>query len=57
MKIMRIHDIDFTRDCKGVFNKRDVIKLLVREHDFIKQENPNPYDNPIIINNFKLLIQ
>ena len=50
-----IHDIDFTRDYKGVFNKRDVIKHLVREYNFVKQGNPNPDDNPVIINNSQLV--
>ncbi|KAK8888556.1 hypothetical protein M9Y10_033287 [Tritrichomonas musculus] len=51
-----IHDIDFTRDYKGVFNKRDVIKHLVNEHNFVKQGDTNPDDNPVIINNSQLPI-
>ena len=50
-----IHDIDFTRDYKGVFNKRDVIKHLVHEYNFVKQGNPSPDDNPVIINNSQLV--
>ena len=46
-----IHDIDFTRDYKGVFNKRDVIKHLVHECDFVKQGKPNPDGMPVIIDN------
>ena len=50
-----IHDIDFTRDYKGVFNKRDVIRHLVGEHNFVKLENTNPDDNPVIINKSQLV--
>ena len=53
--LVYIHDIDFTRDYKGVFNKRDVIRHLVGEHDFIKQGDTNPDDNPVIINNSQLV--
>ena len=50
-----IHDIGFTRDYKGVFNKRDVIRHLVGEHNFVKLENTNPDDNPVIINKSQLV--
>lgn len=46
-----IHDIDFTRDYKSVFNKRAVIKHLVHECDFVKQGKPNPDGMPVIIDN------
>ena len=48
-----IHDIDFTRDYKGVFNKRDVVKHLIQEHGFVKQGKENPHNNPVIIDNSK----
>ena len=50
-----INDIDFTRDYKGLFNKSGVIKHLVGEHDFVKYGDPNPYDNPVIINNSQFI--
>lgn len=50
-----IHDIDFTRDYKGVFNKRSVIKHLVHEYGFVKQGKSNPEDNPVIIDNSQLV--
>ena len=50
-----IHDIDFTRDYKGVFNKEDVIKYLVNEHDFVEEGNSNPNNEPTIINNSRLV--
>ena len=47
-----IHDIDFTRDYKGVFNKKQVIKHLVDNHGFVEQEDVHgDVDDPVIINN------
>ncbi|KAK8836650.1 hypothetical protein M9Y10_037586 [Tritrichomonas musculus] len=46
-----IHDIDFTRDYKGVFNKEDVIKHLINNHNFVQEGDGNPDKNPVIISN------
>ena len=50
-----IHDIDFTRDYKGVFNKEQVIKHLIDEYDFKEEGDENPDDEPVIINNSHLV--
>lgn len=46
-----IRDVDFTKDYKGVFNKKNVEKYLIEEHDFVKQGQPNPDENPTILDN------
>ena len=50
-----IHDIDYTRNYKGVFNKEQVIKHLIDEYDFKEQGDENPDDEPVIINNSHLV--
>ena len=50
-----IHDIDYTRDYKGVFNKEQVIKHLIDEHGFKEEGDENPDNEPVIINNSHLV--
>ncbi len=40
-----VHDIDFTRDYKGVFNKDKLIEHLIDKHNFCLQNNLNDNDD------------
>ena len=44
-----IHDINYTQDYKGVFNKKQVIKHLIDEHDFKDEGDSNLDNEPILI--------
>jgi hypothetical protein len=50
-----VHDIDFTRDYKGVFNKQNLIKYLIEEKNFRMEGENGEEEKPTIINNNNLV--
>ena len=50
-----IHDIDYTRDLKWTFNKEQVIKHLIAEHNFKEEGDENTDDETVIISNSHLV--